>query len=134
MSCRRCPVLLNRLLAVDLDLQSAMLEELFGFIEARVEAARQAGTLDAGVETIRAESLTCLGRDVLTTCPKSGAETILTAIERRQRIKRYSRCRASRHPPRQPADAPRQNGQGCARGAGPVALDRRGRSRKAAAA
>ena len=67
-----------------------MLEELFGFIEARVEAARQAGTLDAGVETIRAESLTCLGRDVLTTCPKSGAETILTAIERRQRIKRLA--------------------------------------------
>ncbi|MDH3662115.1 MAG: strawberry notch family protein, partial [Alphaproteobacteria bacterium] len=82
--------LLNRLLAVDLDLQSAMLEELFGFIEARVEAARQAGTLDAGVETIRAECLTCLGRDVLTTCPKSGAETILTAIERRQRIKRLA--------------------------------------------
>src|SRR3546814_7206836 len=44
---------LNRILALRIALQNAIFDEYLGLIEARVEAAREAGTLDLGVERDR---------------------------------------------------------------------------------
>lgn len=52
-----------------------------GLIQARVDAAREAGTLDVGVETIRAERIVPLSEQVLRVDPVTGAETRLLRLE-----------------------------------------------------
>lgn len=52
-----------------------------GLIQARVDAAREAGTLDVGVETIRAERIVQLSNTLLRTDPVSGAEARLLRLE-----------------------------------------------------
>ncbi len=78
---------LNRLLAFPIALQNAIFDEYLGLIEARVEAARKAGTLDLGVETLAVERLTVEQDRVIRTDPASGATTHLLdlALERRPR-------------------------------------------------
>jgi hypothetical protein len=66
---------LNRILALRIDLQNAIFDEYLGLIEARVEKAREAGTLDLGVETIAADRISILDRTVIRRDPVSGAET-----------------------------------------------------------
>src|SRR3546814_5366763 len=44
---------LNRILALPIALQNAIFDEYLGLVEARIEAAREAGTLDQGLETVR---------------------------------------------------------------------------------
>ncbi|MEO5599084.1 MAG: strawberry notch family protein [Novosphingobium sp.] len=78
---------LNRILALRISLQNAIFDEYLGLIEARVEAAREAGTLDLGVETINAERLTILDRTVIRRDPVSGAETEILRIETEERYK-----------------------------------------------
>jgi hypothetical protein len=46
---------LNRILALPIGMQNAIFEEFLGLVEARVSAAREAGSLDVGVETLRVE-------------------------------------------------------------------------------
>jgi hypothetical protein len=46
---------LNRILALPIALQNAIFDEFMGLVEARIDAARQAGTLDLGLETIAVE-------------------------------------------------------------------------------
>jgi hypothetical protein len=46
---------LNRILALPIVLQNGIFDEFLGLVEARIDAARQAGTLDIGVETIAVE-------------------------------------------------------------------------------
>ncbi|WP_088184978.1 strawberry notch-like NTP hydrolase domain-containing protein [Sphingobium sp. Z007] len=72
---------LNRLLALRIAVQNAIFEEYMGLIQARADAAREAGTLDVGVETIRAEKIVMLANQCLRVDPRTGAETRLLHLE-----------------------------------------------------
>ena len=85
---------LNRLLALRIDMQNAIMEELTGIIAERTEAAREAGTLDIGVETIRADTLTLIDRRVIHTDARTGAETELVTLERADKVDKISAIRA----------------------------------------
>ncbi|MBB3473613.1 strawberry notch-like NTP hydrolase domain-containing protein [Sphingomonas sp. BK345] len=82
---------LNRLLAFPIALQNAIFEEYLGLVEARVAAARDAGTLDLGVETLLVETLTVSDDRILRTDPSSGATSHLLTLdlERRPRPLRF---------------------------------------------
>jgi hypothetical protein len=58
---------LNRLLALRIDLQNAIFDEFVGLVEARVAAAREAGTLDLGVETVPVDTFAILDDRVIRT-------------------------------------------------------------------
>lgn len=77
---------LNRVLALRIDDQNAIFEELGDLIAARTEAARSAGTLDVGIEEIRAHELELLDRTVIRTCEITGAETVLNHLRRTDRL------------------------------------------------
>ena len=87
---------LNRILALRIALQNAIFDEYLGLIEARVEAAREAGTLDVGVESITAERITILDRTVIRRDPVSGAETEILRLETEERYKPLALDRALR--------------------------------------
>ncbi len=78
---------LNRILAFPIHLQNGIFDEYLGLVEARVDAARNAGTLDLGLETILVEDFRILSDQLLRTDAASGATTHLLEIEiaRRQR-------------------------------------------------
>lgn len=78
---------LNRLLALRIAVQNAIFEEFLGLIEARVAAAREAGTLDLGVETVPVDSFEILDDRILRTDPGSGATTHLLRIELARRLR-----------------------------------------------
>jgi hypothetical protein len=84
---------LNRLLALRIAVQNAIFEEYMGLIQARADAAREAGTLDVGVETIRAERIVILTDQCLRTDPRTGAETRLLHLELhlKPRVTRWTR-------------------------------------------
>ncbi|MBB4087550.1 strawberry notch-like NTP hydrolase domain-containing protein [Sphingomonas carotinifaciens] len=87
---------LNRILALRIALQNAIFDEYLGLIEARVEAARAAGTLDVGVESINAERITILDRTVIRRDQTSGAETEILRLETEERYKPVALERALR--------------------------------------
>ncbi|WP_103727291.1 strawberry notch-like NTP hydrolase domain-containing protein [Novosphingobium sp. HII-3] len=72
---------LNRILALPIGLQNAIFEEFLGLVEARVAAARNAGTLDVGVETIAADKARVISDVVLRTDERTGATSHLLSIE-----------------------------------------------------
>ena len=72
---------LNRILALPIALQNGIFDEFLGLVEARIDAARQAGTLDLGVETIAVEHFEVLSDTLLRTDELSGATTHLLEIE-----------------------------------------------------
>lgn len=72
---------LNRLLALRIETQNAIFEEYMALIQARIDAARDAGTLDVGVETIQTERTVLLDEQVLRRDPVTGAETRLSRFE-----------------------------------------------------
>jgi len=72
---------LNRLLAFPIALQNAVFDEYLGLVEARIDALRAAGRLDAGVETVLAERVVEVERHLLRTDAYSGAETHLVRLE-----------------------------------------------------
>ena len=78
---------LNRILALRIALQNAIFDEFLGLVEARVAAAREAGTLDLGVETVPVDGFEVLDDRVVRTDPRSGATTHLLrlALDRRLR-------------------------------------------------
>jgi hypothetical protein len=84
---------LNRLLALRIAVQNAIFEEYMGLIQARADAAREAGTLDVGVETIEAERIVILTDQCLRTDPRTGAETRLLHLELhlKPRVTRWTR-------------------------------------------
>lgn len=86
---------LNRILALRIGLQNAIFDEFLGLIEARVAAAREAGTLDLGVETVPVDDFAILEDRLVRTDPRSGATTHLLRIElsRRLRPMRLERIR-----------------------------------------
>ena len=72
---------LNRLLALPIGLQNRIFDEFLALVETRVAAARDAGTLDVGVETIMVDRATVRDDRVLRTDPVSGATSHLLTIE-----------------------------------------------------
>jgi hypothetical protein len=72
---------LNRILALPIALQNGIFDEYLGLVEARVDAARKAGTLDLGLETIAVETFEVLSDTLLRTDPQSGATTHLLELE-----------------------------------------------------
>lgn len=81
---------LNRILALPIALQNAIFDEFMGLVEARIDAARQAGTLDLGLETIAVEDFTVLAETLLRTDPSSGATTHLLELEIARALKPLS--------------------------------------------
>ena len=72
---------LNRILALPIALQNGIFDEFLGLVEARIDAARQAGTLDLGVETIAVEHFEVISDTLLRTDALSGATTHLLELE-----------------------------------------------------
>ena len=72
---------LNRILALPIALQNSIFDEYLGLVEARIEAAREAGTLDQGLETVKVDHFTVLADELLRTDPVTGAETRLVSVE-----------------------------------------------------
>ena len=72
---------LNRILALPIALQNGIFDEFLGLVEARIDAARAAGTLDLGLETIAVESFEVLSDTLLRTDSVSGATTHLLELE-----------------------------------------------------
>jgi hypothetical protein len=73
---------LNRILALPIDDQNHVFGHFERMIAQQVEEAREAGTLDVGMEVLTADRLAVESDDVLTTDDLSGAETRLVQIER----------------------------------------------------
>ena len=61
-----------------------------------VEAAREAGTLDLGLETVRVDSFTELSNELLRTDPVTGAETRLVSLKVKRQL-RPLRFRSEEH-------------------------------------
>ena len=78
---------LNRILALPIATQNAIFDEYLGLVEARIEAAREAGTLDLGLETVRVDSFEAQEDELLRTDPFSGAETRLVSLEVRRHLR-----------------------------------------------
>lgn len=72
---------LNRLLALRISVQNAIFDEFLALIETRVQAARDAGTLDIGVETIAVEHFEVMEDILLRTDQISGATTLLKYVK-----------------------------------------------------
>jgi hypothetical protein len=72
-------------------------DEYLGLVEARIDALREAGKLDVGVETIIAERMTEIERHLLRRDSDSGAETHLLRLEMhfRPRILSFERMMAT---------------------------------------
>ncbi len=84
---------LNRVLALPIAMQNGIFEEYLALIEARIEAAREAGTLDLGLETTKVDKCRVIADQLLRSDPVTGAETRLLSleIERRLRPLRFER-------------------------------------------
>jgi hypothetical protein len=78
---------LNRLLALRIETQDAIFDEYMALIQARIDEARDAGTLDVGVETIMTERIVVLEETILWRDPTTGAETRLARLELHHRRK-----------------------------------------------
>jgi hypothetical protein len=72
---------LNRILALPIGLQNTIFDEFLSLVETRVSAAREAGRLDVGVETILVDKATLIDDTLLRTDPVSGATSHLLTIE-----------------------------------------------------
>lgn len=78
---------LNRILALPIGMQNAIFDEFLGLVEARVSAAREAGSLDVGVETIQVESAEVIEDIVLRTDARTGATSHLLQLALRTRTR-----------------------------------------------
>lgn len=72
---------LNRVLALPIHLQNALFAEFMARIADITERAREAGTLDVGVETLRGETIVQTSIEDLWTCPQSKAVTRIVGLE-----------------------------------------------------
>ncbi len=80
------PQFLNRLLALPIAEQNVLFAALETRIEANIEHAIEAGTFERGVETIAADSLSVADRETVFVHERSGAETEIVEIARRDRL------------------------------------------------
>jgi len=72
---------LNRILALPIQLQNDLFEVFEMLVETRIEAAIADGTFESGVETIQADKLAVVDRNVVYT-HSSGSETFCVEVER----------------------------------------------------
>jgi hypothetical protein len=72
---------LNRVLALPIHMQNALFAEFMQRIADQTERARDAGTLDLGVETLRGETIKQVSAEDLWACPQSGAVTRIIGLE-----------------------------------------------------
>lgn len=72
---------LNRILALPIAIQNAIFDEYLGLVETRIDAAKKAGTFDAGVETIRADKLTIANEITLRGGADTSTSTRLLTVE-----------------------------------------------------
>ncbi len=80
------PQFLNRLLALPIDEQNELFSELEARIAENIDRAKEAGTYEVGVETIRAESLSITARETIYEHPHTSTTTQLVEIARRDRL------------------------------------------------
>jgi hypothetical protein len=85
---------LNRLLALEIELQNAIFAAFEEVLAAQIESAIAAGTYEVGLETIRAESLTVIDRRTVATHGASGAQIRLFQIARKDRNRPLSLAEA----------------------------------------
>ena len=102
---------LNRLLALRIGMQNAIFDEFLGLVEARIAAAREAGTLDLGVETVPVDGFEILDDRTIRTDPRSGATTHLLRIELARRLRPMSLDRLLELRASRPDAAPMLNGR-----------------------
>jgi hypothetical protein len=72
---------LNRILALPIAIQNAIFDEYLGLVETRIDAAKKAGTFDAGVETIRADKVTIVDETMLRQGGDPSTSTRLLTVE-----------------------------------------------------
>ena len=96
------PRFLNRLLALPINEQNALFAELETRIAANIEQAVEAGTYEAGVESVIADSLAIARRETLREHPGSGAATELVEILRSDRLQPLAADAALAHGTRDP--------------------------------
>ena len=75
------PKFLNRLLSLQTGAMDAVFDSWYAYLEEATEAAREAGTLDVGVETIRAERVVKTDERHVFTHERSGATTQVVTLE-----------------------------------------------------
>jgi hypothetical protein len=75
------PKFLNRLLSLRTGAMDSVFDSWYGYLEEATEAAREAGTLDVGVETIQAERTRKTDERLVYTHPRSGATTQVVTLE-----------------------------------------------------
>ena len=75
------PKFLNRLLSLQTSAMDAVFDSWYGYLEEATEAAREAGTLDVGVETIRAERVVKTDERHVYTHERSGATTQVVTLD-----------------------------------------------------
>jgi predicted RNA methylase len=66
---------LNRLLSLKIDMQNATFQAFSNRLDAVIEARQEAGLMDVGLETVRADKIAKEGEQVVHTDKTSGAET-----------------------------------------------------------
>ena len=88
---------LNRILALPIALQNAIFDEFMSLVEGRVDAARQAGSLDLGVETVAVDSFEVISDTLLRTDATSGATTHLLELEIARALKPLTLKRLGEH-------------------------------------
>lgn len=76
---------LNRCLALTIEMQDAIFGAFGHFLDAIIDDARKAGTLDVGLETLRGEKFEIVDRKVIYEDPASGSATTALIIERTER-------------------------------------------------
>ena len=75
------PKFLNRLLSLQTGAMDAVFDSWYGYLEEATEVAREAGTLDVGVETIQAERVVKTDERHVYTHERSGATTQVVTLE-----------------------------------------------------
>lgn len=76
---------LNRCLALTIEMLDAIFDAFGGFLAAIIEDARQAGTLDVGLETLKAEKFEIVERKVIFEHEATGATATALTVERTDR-------------------------------------------------
>lgn len=82
--------LLNRLLALDPDVQNAVYDYFYDIFQAKVEQAVENGTLDTGVKTLPGDDFHVREQRELASDPQTGAKTIYYPVEAKVRNERVS--------------------------------------------
>lgn len=76
---------LNRCLALTIDMQDAIFEAFGHFLEAIIDDARKTGTLDVGLETLRAEKFSIVERKVIYEDTETRSKATALTVERTDR-------------------------------------------------